>query len=248
MNRSVIPAMLVLAAICLGAGVQSYAEDDPPALKDVWMMSPQVCVGKPHSSTARAAGWRFIAESRVCRASAGERPMVASVRPMERSKFIVNVSLQLENDATIKLFLDEIAFDLGDGGETISVAGGPDFLRFRANRSESQPWAKLRIERDQETLMVTLNDKEVIRFCDKGRSYEKIGLDPIAGTVDVRNFSLTGQLARAPQEIVNSVGMKLRRIPAGEFMMGSAKSPQEFVLMYATILDPAASVRGDTAS
>jgi len=33
-------------------------------------------------------------------------------------------------------------------------------------------------------------------------------------------------------EILNSIGMKLKRIPAGEFMMGSAKSPQEFVRMY----------------
>ena len=200
MNRSVISSLLVLAAICFGASVQGYAEDDSSPVNDVWMMSPQICVGKPHSSTAKAAGWRFVAESRVCRATSGDRPMVASVRPMERGKFIVNVSLQLEKGATIKLFLDEIAFDLGDGGETVSVAGGPDFLRFRVDRSEDQPWSRLRIERNQETLMVTLNDKEVIRFGDKGRSYAEIGLKPTAGSIEVRTFSLTGQLLRAAGE------------------------------------------------
>ena len=116
MNRSVISSLLVLAALCLSAGVQGFAADDPPAINDVWMMSPQICVGKPHSSTAKAAGWRFVAESRVCRATSGDRPMVASVYPTERGRFIVQVTLQLEKGSKIKLFLDEIAFDLGDGG------------------------------------------------------------------------------------------------------------------------------------
>jgi formylglycine-generating enzyme required for sulfatase activity len=35
-----------------------------------------------------------------------------------------------------------------------------------------------------------------------------------------------------PIEITNSIGMKLKLIPAGEFMMGSAKSPQEIIRMF----------------
>ena len=36
----------------------------------------------------------------------------------------------------------------------------------------------------------------------------------------------------SPDEITNSIGMKLKLIPAGEFLMGSAKSPQEILRMF----------------
>ena len=37
---------------------------------------------------------------------------------------------------------------------------------------------------------------------------------------------------KLPPETTNSIGMKLKLIPAGEFLMGSAKSPQELVSMF----------------
>ena len=40
------------------------------------------------------------------------------------------------------------------------------------------------------------------------------------------------QRLRLPVEITNSIGMKLKLIPAGEFLMGSAKSPQELVRLF----------------
>jgi len=41
-----------------------------------------------------------------------------------------------------------------------------------------------------------------------------------------------GKRLGLPVEITNSIGMKLKLIPAGEFMMGSTKSPQEVVRMF----------------
>lgn len=52
------------------------------------------------------------------------------------------------------------------------------------------------------------------------------------GSATVAQQKECGQRLRVPVEITNSIGMKLRLIPDGEFMMGSAKSPQEFVRMY----------------
>lgn len=194
MNRSVISAMLVMGAVCSPGNVQSFAEDDPPVLKDVWIMSPQTCIGRPHSPTAKAAGWEFIAESKVCRATANDRPMIASVNPMEGGRFFVSVTLQMRDDATVQLFLDEIAFDLSDDGQTVCVAGGPEYFKFHVERTEDQRWSSLRIAREQGTLTVTLNGKEVLRFDDKGRSYDRVGLKPIGGTTDLHNFTLTGNL------------------------------------------------------
>jgi hypothetical protein len=37
---------------------------------------------------------------------------------------------------------------------------------------------------------------------------------------------------RPEEEISNSVGMRLRLIPAGEFMVGSSKSPDELVRLF----------------
>ncbi len=90
----------------------------------------------------------------------------------------------------------EIAIDLSDNGQTIYVAGGPEFLKFHVERTEDQRWSSLRIEREQETLIVMLNGKEVLRFDDKGRSYERVGLKPIGGTTEVNIFTLTGNLHR----------------------------------------------------
>lgn len=44
------------------------------------------------------------------------------------------------------------------------------------------------------------------------------------------------QRSGLPVEITNSVGMKLKLIPAGKFMMGSEKTPQEILRMFE--LDP----------
>ena len=104
-----------------------------------------------------------------------------------------------QEGAIIQLFLDEIALNLSDDGQTICVAGGPEFLRFTVERKEGQRWSILRIDRKQETLSVTLNGKEVIRFDDEGRSYEQVGLKPIGGTTDVSRFALAGHLARQTQ-------------------------------------------------
>jgi formylglycine-generating enzyme required for sulfatase activity len=40
----------------------------------------------------------------------------------------------------------------------------------------------------------------------------------------------------SPVELTNSIGMKLRLIPAGEFMMGSAKSPEEISRLFEDVL------------
>ena len=197
MNRVVVSTMFVLAAVCLPASVQSSAEDDPPDLDDIWMVAPQICVGRPHSPTAKAAGWKFIAESKVCRATASDRPMVAHVSPMKQGRFSVTVTLQMQNDATARLFLDEIAFDISDGGQTVCVAGGPEFLKFHVERTEVQRWSKLRISREQKKRTVTLNGKEVVQFDDNGRCYKRVGLRPVEGTTDVNVFSLTGNLYKS---------------------------------------------------
>jgi len=52
------------------------------------------------------------------------------------------------------------------------------------------------------------------------------------GAATVAEQKECGQRLRVPVEITNSIGMKLRLILDGEFMMGSAKSPQEIVRMF----------------
>lgn len=52
------------------------------------------------------------------------------------------------------------------------------------------------------------------------------------GAATVAEQKECGQRLQVPVEITNSVGMKLRLIPDGEFMMGSAESPQELVRRY----------------
>jgi len=42
----------------------------------------------------------------------------------------------------------------------------------------------------------------------------------------------TAEVLGQPVELTNSIGMKLKLVPAGEFVMGSAKSPQEIVRMF----------------
>jgi hypothetical protein len=98
------------------------------------------------------------------------------------------------------LFLDEIAFDISDDGQTVCVAGGPEFLKFHVERTEGQRWSKLHIIREQETLTVTLNGREVVRFDDQGRHYRRVGLKPVDGTTDSRSSSLrrSGPLAPWP--------------------------------------------------
>ena len=164
------------------------------------MMSPQICRGKPWSWTAKAAGWKYDAESSVCRATASDSPMIAKVRPVELGPFIVNVGLQMQKGSMLQVFMDEIAFDLSDNGQTISVADGPEYLRFRVKRPEGQRWSRLRIDRKQGTLSVTLNGNEVVRFDDNGRSYKRIGLKPIDGTIEVNGFTLTGHLVMETQK------------------------------------------------
>ena len=194
MKHALMSAMLIIGVIWGFVGPPAFAASEPRTVKDVWIMSPQICVGKPHSPTAKAAGWEFVEESKVCRATANARPMIASVKPMERGRFFVTVALRMQDDANAQLFLDEIAFDLSDDGQTVCIAGGPEFLKFHVERAEGQRWSKLRISREQKTLIVTLNDKEVVRFDDQGRAYRQVGLKPIGGTTDVNVFTLTGNL------------------------------------------------------
>lgn len=96
--------------------------------------------------------------------------------------------------------MDEITFNLSNNGQTISVAGGPERLRFNAERRESQRWAGLRIVRKKETLVVTLNGQEVVRFDDKGRSHRRVGLKPTGGTIEVNRFTLIGHVVRQTQK------------------------------------------------
>ena len=102
----------------------------------------------------------------------------------------------MQKGATARLFVDEITFDLSNNGQTISVAGGPERLRFNAERRESQRWAGLRIARKKETLVVALNGQEVVRFDDKGRSYRRVGLKPTGGTIEVNRFTPIGHVVR----------------------------------------------------
>ncbi len=120
MKHALISTMMV-GAICVSGSAQSFAEDQRRTTEGLWMMSPQICRGKPWSSTAKAAGWTFDAENSVCRATASDSSMIAKVRPVERGPFIVNVGLQMQKGAIVQLFMDEIAFDLSDNGQTISV-------------------------------------------------------------------------------------------------------------------------------
>ena len=209
MNHALMATVIVLGTVCGLGSVQSSAEDEQPAFDNVWICSPQVCRGKPWSSTGKAAGWSVVAENEVCRVSADDGSMIASVSPMEGGRFIATVALEMQQrGAIIQLFLDEIALDLSDDGQTIRVAGGPEFLRFSVERKKGQRWSILRVDRKQNTLSVTLNDKEVVRFDDQGRSYEQVGLKPIGGTTDVSRFTLTGHLTRPPQPDAKPVGMR----------------------------------------
>jgi hypothetical protein len=200
MSHALVSTITMMGAICVSGSAHSIAEDQQRTIEGLWMMSPQICRGKPWSSTAKAAGWRYDAANSVCRASASDSSMIAKVRPVERGPFIVNVGFQMQKGAKVQLFMDEIAFNLSDNGQTISVADGPEYLKFHVERPEGQRWSRLRIDRKQETLSVTLNGKEVVRFDDKGRSYERVGLKPIDGTIEVNGFSLTGHLVMDRQE------------------------------------------------
>ncbi len=200
MRHALISILMMLGAICGSGSAQSSAEDKQPGFERPWTMSPQICRGKPWSSTAKAAGWSFDAERSVCRATANNDSMIASVIPMKQGRFIVRVGLQMQKGATVRLFMDEIAFDLSDDGQRICVTGGPEFLKFHVERPEGQLWSVLRIERKQATLIVTLNGKEVIRFDDKGRPYARVGLKPVSGTIEVNGFTLTGNVIKGAQE------------------------------------------------
>lgn len=199
MKHALISAML-LGVLCSSGDVQGSAEDERPAFEGRWIGAPQICRGKAWSSTARAAGWKDDVESSVCRATSNDGSLIAHMHPLEGGRFVVNVALQLQKHSTVRLFMDEIGFDLADNGQSIRVAGAPDYLKFNAERREGQRWSELRIERKDETLIVALNGKEVLRFDDKGRSYEQVGLKPIVGTIEVNRFSLTGHLVKKSQE------------------------------------------------
>jgi len=56
------------------------------------------------------------------------------------------------------------------------------------------------------------------------------GAEEKAAPENAKEAAAAGQ--EPPAEITDSIGMKLKLIPAGEFMMGSAKSPQEIVQMF----------------
>jgi hypothetical protein len=198
--RHALISTMIAGAICVSGSAQSTAADQGSTREGLWMMSPQICRGKPWSSTAKAAGWKYDAENSVCLATASDSPMLANVRPVGPGPFIVNVGLQMKKDAIVQVFVDEVAFDLSDNGQTIRVANGPEFLKFHVERPKNQRWATIRIERKEETLSATVNGKEVVRFDDKGRFYEQVGLKPIDGTTEVNRFTMTGHLAVKKQE------------------------------------------------
>ena len=66
----------------------------------------------------------------------------------------------------------------------------------------------------------------VLREKDRVQTPELFGR--ITGNFDIVELERVG----LPPEITNSIGMKLKLIPAGEFMMGSAKSSQELVRLF----------------
>lgn len=202
MKYILVLTVVLMSAICGPSSVESFAEVEQPVSEDVrpWILSPQICRGKPWSSTAKEPGWKVLAGSGVCRATANDSSMIASMRPMEGGRFVVTVALQMQKGAMMQLFLDEITLGVSDDGQTICVVGGPEFLRFHVERPNGQRWSELHIDRKQKTFIVTLNGKEVIRFDDGGRSYSRIGLKPIGGATDVNRFSLTGQLVRQKQK------------------------------------------------
>lgn len=193
MKHALISTIL-LGAVFATTGVRGVAPDEPDAFEGIWRISPQICRGKPWSSTGKAAGWEFDAESGVCRAAAGDRAMIANVKPMEHGRFIVYLALQMEKDATFQVFLDEITFDLSDDAQTISVGAGPKHPKHHVERPEGRRWSVVRIERSQDTIIASLNGKEVAQFGDEGRSYERVGLKPIHGVTEINRFSLTGHL------------------------------------------------------
>jgi hypothetical protein len=200
----ILLAAILLGAMCSMGSVQSFAEDEQPAVEGDWIIAPEICRGHPWSATAKAAGWEVDAERSVCRATADNGPLFAHTSPLVRGRFVVDLASQMQRDATHRLFMDEIAFDLSDNGQTIHVAGAPDYLTFHVERQADQRWSLLNIDRKQETLIVTLNGKEVFRFNDKGRSYERVGLKPIGGAMEVNRFSLTGNLAFQTRETPTS--------------------------------------------
>ena len=207
------PIEILLALHVAGLGDHSRdAQSNNLKANSNWITSPQICVGKPYSSTAKAANWKWDEEQRVSLATPESGVMLTSVLPVADADFVVQAKVKGIDKAKCRLTMGESTFDVENSVDrTRLVVAGKEFVFD--NDDKSREWTMLSLRRRDNKISIQVNEHPEVDLGMNAQAFGKISLQSARGTIAVSNFVVTGNVKplNQPQEDSRGVSANMRK-------------------------------------
>ena len=162
-----------------------------------WITAPQICQGSAISDSAKAAHWRLDREKRVAVATTESGTISCNVLPVDGANFVISVRLRLEESAQCRLSLGEVSCDVSHSGTVAALSFHGDDMRSQELTGEDVgAWTDVALKRWDGKLSASINGRPAVDLGSHTLPVGKIALRALRGTIEVRNFVITGDLAR----------------------------------------------------
>ena len=158
-----------------------------------WMTAPQICRGRPHSSTANSVAWKVDENQNAMVAAATDGPMETSLLPKAGADFSVSLVMRIDGDGSSRFTVDNLSFELqiSRSRHCMSYAGQQYTIQ---PSMKSDGWTELRLTRRHGKSLLHANGKELIDLGNAVVARKQISVSATRGTIAVKHFSLTGDL------------------------------------------------------
>lgn len=161
-----------------------------------WITAPQLCQGSAISDSAKAAHWRLDREKRVAVATTESGPISTNVLPVDGANFVISVRLRLEEGAQCRLSLGEATCDVSHSGTVAAISFHGDLRSQVSTGEDVGTWTDVALKRWDGKLSASINGRPAVDLGSHTLPVGKIALRALRGTIEVRNFVITGDLAR----------------------------------------------------
>lgn len=161
-----------------------------------WITAPQICQGSAISDSAKAAHWRLDREKRVAVATTESGTISTNVLPVDGANFVISVRLRLEEGAQCRLSLGEVTCDVSHSGTVAAISFHGDMRSQVLTGEDVGAWTEVALKRWDGKLSASINGRPAVDLGSHTLPVGKIDLRAWRGTIEVRNFAITGDLAR----------------------------------------------------
>lgn len=161
-----------------------------------WITAPQICQGSAISDSAKAAHWRLDRGQGVAIATTESGTISINLLPVDGANFVINVRLRLAEGAQCRLSLGEATCDVSHTGTVAALSFNGEMQSQVLTGKDVGTWTDVTLKRWDGKLSASINGHPAVDLGNHTLPVGKVDLRALRGTIEVRNFVITGNLAR----------------------------------------------------